>query len=142
MASNLLHVFIDTDVCLDLLSGRKPFVSSAQALFSLAESEKIRVSISAISFANIDYLLRSQYSISQTRNILLKFKTLVSVASVDDNVIELALTSSFKDFEDAIQHYCALNVKAKHIITRNIKDYKKSEISVLTPESYLALYKQ
>jgi hypothetical protein len=73
---------------------------------------------------------------------LLRFKTLVSVASVDEKVIELALASSFNDFEDAIQHYCALQVKAKYIITRNIKDFKKSEINVLTPESYLSLYKE
>jgi predicted nucleic acid-binding protein len=126
MANNPGKVFIDTDVCLDLLSGRKPFVKAAQALFSLAESEKIYASVSDISFANIDYLLRSQYSVAQSRSILLKFKTLVSVSSVDEKVIELALASSFNNFEDAIQHYCALNSQAKYIITRNIKDYKKS----------------
>ena len=70
-------VFVDTDVCLDLLSGRKPFNKTAEVLFSLADSGIIKIYVSSLSFANIDYVLRSQYSTTNSRQILAKFKTLV-----------------------------------------------------------------
>ena len=61
------HIFLDTDVCIDLLSGRKPFVQAAEQLFSLADLGKIKVFVSALSFANIDYILRSQFSSRYSR---------------------------------------------------------------------------
>jgi predicted nucleic acid-binding protein len=134
----MTKVFIDTDVCLDLLSGRKPFVISAQALFSLADKGIIKVCVSSLSFANIDYVLRSQYSAVHSRQVLAKFKTLISVLAVDNKTIDLAIASDFSDFEDAIQYACAIEHKIDTIITRNIRDYKKASINILTPEVFLS----
>lgn len=135
----MTRVFIDTDVCIDLLSGRKPFNKAAEIIFSMAESKKIRLFVSALSFSNIDYVLRSQYSGEYSRQIIGTFKTLVQVLPVDSKTIDLAIASNFNDFEDAIQYNCAIENNLTVLITRNVKDYKKATISVLTPESYLAL---
>jgi predicted nucleic acid-binding protein len=62
---------------------------------------------------------------------------LVQVLAVDRKTIDFAIASDFKDFEDAIQYACALEHNLTIIITRNLKDYKKASIIVLTPESYL-----
>ncbi|HCF63837.1 MAG TPA: PIN domain nuclease [Chitinophagaceae bacterium] len=132
------QVFVDTDVCLDLLSGRMPFNSRAEVLFSLADSGSIKICVSSISFANIDYVLRSQYTVKNTRQILAKFKTLVTVLTVDSKTIDLAIASDLNDFEDAIQHSCAVENYLGTIITRNIKDYKKASIKVMTPEAYIS----
>lgn len=131
-------IFVDTDVCLDLLSGRKPFNKSAEILFSLADNRKIKLYVSSLSFANIDYVLKSQYTNTNSRQIIAQFKTLVNVLSVDDKTIDLALSSDFADFEDAIQYFCAIENNLITIITRNIKDYKKATIKVLTPETYIS----
>ena len=135
----MTRVFIDTDVCIDLFSGRKPFNKAAEIIFSMAESKKIKLFVSALSFSNIDYVLRSQYSGEYSRQIIGTFKTLVTVVPVDSKTIDLAIASNFHDFEDAIQYNCAIENNLTIIITRNVKDYKKATISVLTPESYLAL---
>jgi predicted nucleic acid-binding protein len=137
----MVNVFVDTDVCIDLLSARKPFNKSAETFFSLADVGKIRVFVSSLSFANIDYVLRSQYSSRHSRQIISKFKTLVNVLAVDSKTIDLALSSDFNDFEDAIQYACALEFNLTTIITRNIKDYKKATINILTPETYLTYFK-
>lgn len=134
-------VFVDTDVCLDLLSGRMPFNKPAEILFSLADNNKIKIFVSAISFSNIDYVLLSQYSAVHSRQLIAKFKTLVHVLAVDSKTIDLALASNFDDFEDAIQYSCAIENSISIIITRNIKDYKKATISILTPETFLTLIK-
>lgn len=134
----MTRVFVDTDVCLDLLSGRKPFNRAAEVLFSLADTGKLSIYVSSLSFNNIDYVLRSQFSTMHSRQIIATFKTLVHVLAVDSKTIDLAIASSFNDFEDAIQYYCAVEHNITTLITRNGKDYKKATINILTPESFLA----
>jgi len=74
---------------------------------------------------------------AEARRILSKFKVLVQVLPVDDKVIELALHSKFKDFEDAIQYFTAIESGITILLTRNIKDYKKAGIPVQTPALYV-----
>lgn len=136
----MTNLFVDTDVCLDLLSGRKPFNAPAEQLFSLADSGKIKLHVSSLSFSNIDYVLRSQYSGAHSRQIIARFKTLVHVLSVDNKTIDLAIASDFNDFEDAIQYACALENNIPMIVTRNNKDFKKSVILVGSPETFLTSF--
>jgi predicted nucleic acid-binding protein len=136
----MTNLFVDTDVCLDLLSGRKPFNAPAEQLFSMADSGKIILHVSSLSFSNIDYVLRSQYSGAHSRQIMARFKTLVNVLSVDNKTIDLAIASDFNDFEDAIQYACALENNIPVIVTRNDKDFKKSVILVVSPETFLTSF--
>ncbi len=135
----MTKVFVDTDVCIDLLSGRKPFNKNAEILFSFADNKKVRIYVSSLSFSNIDYVLRSQYTSTHSRQLIGKFKTLVHVLSVDSKTIDLAITSDFNDFEDAIQYSCAIENNLTTIITRNVKDYNKASITILTPETFIAI---
>jgi predicted nucleic acid-binding protein len=99
----------------------------------------LKIYVSSISFSNIDYVLRSQYNATHSRQLIGQFKTLVNVLSVESKTIDLAIASDFNDFEDAIQYSCAIENNLTTIITRNVKDYKKATIKVLTPESFIAL---
>lgn len=130
-------VFVDTDIVLDLLSNREPFYIHSANLFSAADKNEIKLYVSSLSFANLNYILSKQYSADQSRKKLLKFKTLVTVLSVTDKVIELSLSSDFKDFEDGIQYFTATENNIKTLLTRNLKDYKSAQISVLTAEQFL-----
>lgn len=130
-------IFVDTDVVLDLLEERAPFYKSAAQLFSRADQRQVTLLISSLSFTTIHNILRKKYASPESRKLLARFKVLVKVVSVDDKVIELALASGIHDFEDAIQYYAAIENHATTIITRNLKDYKKSSIPVMTAEGYL-----
>ena len=130
-------VFVDTDIVLDLLSNRAPFYSHSAHLFSEADKGKIRIHVSSLTFSNLNYILSRQYSVDQARKKLLKFKTLVIVLSVTDKVVELALSSDFKDFEDGLQYFTAIESNLKTLLTRNLKDYKTAEITVMTAEQFL-----
>jgi predicted nucleic acid-binding protein len=134
----MLKVFVDTDVCIDYLSGRKPFVIAAEKLFSLGDKKRVKIYVSALTFSNIDYVLRSQYSSRNiSRKIITQFKTLVTVLPVDSKTIDLALASDFSDFEDGIQYYTALENGMSIILTRDIKGFKKASINVMTPDAFL-----
>lgn len=134
----MIKVFVDTDVCIDLLSGRKPFNKTAEILFSLADKGEIKIYVSSLCFPNIDYIIRSQYSINHSRQLLARFKTLVHVLAVDSKSIDLAIASDFGDFEDAVQYYCAIEHNLTTLITRNLKEFKKATIKVVTPEIFIS----
>lgn len=131
-------VFVDTDIVIDLLSGRPPHYTFAAQLFTLADENKIKLFVSSLTFANTNYILSKELNATKARKLLLKFKTLVSVLAVNDKIIELALASDFADFEDAIQYHTALENKLEAIVTRNLKDFKKSQITILTAQQYLS----
>lgn len=132
-------VFVDTDIIYDLLAQRDPFYSAAANLFTLADEGKIQIFISALSLANIHYLLSKQKSENQAKQILRKFKLLVHITPLNEKIIDLALNSEFEDFEDAIQYFSALQNEIEILLTRNLKDYKKAQISVLTAQGFINL---
>jgi predicted nucleic acid-binding protein len=129
---------VDTNVVLDLLAKREPFYDSAAKLFSLADKKKITLSISSLTFANTSYVLARLKKADKAREILRRFRVLARVLSLDDKIIDLALNDlNFKDFEDGLQYYTALENGQEMIITRNLSDFKGSRIPVMTPEEYL-----
>ena len=132
------RLLIDTNVVLDLLAKREPFYKSAAQIFSLADKNKLKLSISSLIFANTNYVLSRLKSTSQAIEVLRQFRVLVKILSLTDKIIYLALNDSkFKDFEDGLQYYSAIENNQDLIITRDLKDFKKSKIPVMTPEEYI-----
>jgi hypothetical protein len=65
---------------------------------------------------------------------------ITEITDVTDAIIRQSLKTDFKDYEDAIQYYCALSIpKIDFIVTRNTKDFKKSTVPVLTPNEAIGL---
>ena len=132
-------IFLDTDVALDHLADRQPFAEYAHRLFALAETGELTICVSSLSFSNLYYILRKLKGHADALALLGKLKLLVRVSDVGESEIQSALSSQFKDFEDAIQHFAA---KAESgisaIVTRNKDDYSTSEILVLSPDEFLA----
>lgn len=132
-------LFIDTNIVIDLLAKREPFYEEAAKLFSLADKKKINLIVSSLTFANTNYILSKMTNSTTAREVLTKFKVLVTVAALNDKVIELALNDkSFSDFEDGLQYYMAMENEADIIITRNLKDFKNSILPVITAQTYLS----
>ena len=133
-------IFLDTDVALDHLADRQPFAEYAHRLFALAEKAEITLCLSALSFSNLYYILRKLVGHGEALALLGKLKQLVRVSAVGEAEIQSALANSFKDFEDAIQHFTAkAEGDVRAIITRNKADYAGSEIPVLSPDEFLAM---
>jgi len=130
-------LLVDTNIIIDLLAKRKNYYQEAQELFTLAERNSVSLYISSLTFANTHYILSKYLNTNEVRKILIKFKLLVKVLPFDDKIIDLALSSDFKDFEDSIQYFTAVNNRLDIIITRNKNDFKKSEIPVLTAKEFL-----
>jgi predicted nucleic acid-binding protein len=131
------RLFLDTNVVIDLLGEREPHYRNAAILASLADKGQVQLVTSSLSFVTAEYMLCQNEAKQAVLDKLRKFKTLTEVATVDDPVIEKALHSGFRDFEDAVQYHSAMKSNCQVIITRNKKDFKLSEIPVLSPEEFL-----
>lgn len=130
-------IFVDSDVMMDLLGKRQPFYSDAAMFFSMVDKGKYKAFVSPIIVANLNYILTRLKGRAEARNLLHKLKLLVKILPVDEKIIELALSSEFNDFEDAIQYYTARENGISLLLTRNIKDYKKADITIMTPGEFL-----
>jgi predicted nucleic acid-binding protein len=132
------NALIDTDVILDFFFDRKPFSEFASKILSLCETRKMNGFVTPVMISNIYYLLRKT---ARHEKVIAKLKQLllfIKVLDMDKTVVINALNSEFKDFEDALQNFSALKRgKINIILTRNIKDYRKSELGVFTPETFL-----
>jgi len=136
------NLFLDTNIVLDLLAYRMPFYTEAAKLFSLADKKKLKLSISSLCLADANYILSKQNPEMEARKILRKFKVLVNVLPLDDKITDLALNSDFKDFEDAIQYFTAIENDQDLIITRNQPDFKESKIPIMTAGEFIKSLKK
>lgn len=127
------RVLLDTNIIVDLLAKREPFARDARKLFSFADKERVNLFTSALSIANINYVLLRGKKPDEAKRILRKLNLLVGVLSLDEKIISLALNDNdFNDFEDGLQYYSALENRIDIIVTRNLKDYSNSKIPVMT----------
>ena len=134
-------IFLDTDVTLDHLADPQPFAEYAHRLFALAETGELTICLSALSFSNLYYILRKIKGHNDALALLGKLKQLVRISAVSEAEIQSALTSRFKDFEYAIQHFTA---KAEGgvttIVTRNKTDFVFAEMPVQSPDQFLVSF--
>jgi hypothetical protein len=122
---------------LDFLGERQPFYEPIAKLASLADIGKIIMVVSPISFATVNYFLAKSETPEIAKEKLRKFKIISEICKLDEYTIEKGLNSSFKDFEDSLQYFSAVDSNCEIIITRNGKDFKKSLIPIMTAEEYL-----
>ena len=133
-------ILIDTDVILDFFFDRKPFSDYSAIILGLCEQELLEGFITPVIISNTYYLLRRTAKHEKVIEKLKQLLTITHVLQMDRMIIEKALNSEFNDFEDALQNFSAINNgEIEVIITRNVKDYRKSELGVLTPESFVKL---
>jgi len=131
-------VLIDADVLLDFFFDRKPFARFSTEILNLCEENKLSGFTTPVIISNVYYLLSKTAKHNIIVEKLKQLLNIIEIIKIDKNAVLDALNSNFKDFEDALQNFSAIeNGEIKIILTRNIKDFKTSELAILTPEIYL-----
>jgi len=135
-----MKVFCDTNVLVDVLAKRQPFYPDSSQIWTLAEGGDIRGLISVISFTNVFYVVRRlRDRRAAHKAVLLLRDTFVPVA-LDEQILNQAIDSDFKDLEDAVQFFSALRSNADCFVTRNPRDFPAAEVPVQTPTEFLAAH--
>lgn len=136
------RVFLDTNILIDFLGERESFYRPAAQILTLADQKKIRVYTSPSSISNTYYLLSRYENAKVALEKIRKLKLICSISIMDDEVIDKAIHSDFKDFEDAMQYFSAIATCCELIVTRNEKDFKNALIPVMSAEGYLQMRKK
>lgn len=134
-----MTALIDTCIIIDALQKREPFFDDAQKIFLAVANKDVIGYISAKSVTDIYYLThRATHSDEQTRKILNTLLGLFHIADTTAIDCRKALSSEITDYEDAVMCETALRSEMDCIITRNEKDYRKSEMRIYTPSEFLS----
>jgi len=132
-----LKTLFDTNVVLDLLLDREPYSSQAAYLLSKVERSEIIGFLCATTITTIHYLATKALDKHQAIKHIKSLLSLFEIAPVNRLILENALNPGFTVFEDSVIHQSACHVGAEYIITRNVTDFKTSNIPVYTPIEFI-----
>ncbi len=128
-----MKLLIDANILLDVLQHRKPYVCDSSAIWKLCEADKVNGYVSALTFANLVYIMRKEMTPGKIEEILHSLSLIFKFTEVNPSDLMCAAQLNWDDFEDAIQSVTAERIRADYIITRNVKDFAQSRITALTP---------
>jgi len=135
----LKRILFDSDVIIDVMIQRQPFVLNSASALNTATNPDIEAYLAAHAVTNIFYILRQQLGIAKTLEILERLLQILKVATVNDSIIRSALKSTLTDFEDAVTSEAARVAGVELIITRNMNDYVTSPVPAVLPETFLTM---
>ncbi len=136
-------ILIDTNVLLDVIARREPYVIFSEKVIDLCRQEIINGAIASHSVLNAMYVLRKNFTLEERKEIFLSLCEFLYVESVDfGKIIQALKDDDFSDFEDCLQMQCALSLRADYIVTRNVKDFAANEIPAVTPEEFLNILEE
>ena len=133
-------VLIDTNVLIDSITKREPFCFYADKVIDFFRQEIINGAITGHSVSNAMYILRKNFSLPELKELFLSLCEFLHVEAVDFlKIIQASNDDTFSDFEDCLQEKCAINFKAYFIITRDVKDFKSSQIPAISLGNFCKL---
>ncbi|MBD2319294.1 type II toxin-antitoxin system VapC family toxin [Phormidium tenue] len=131
-----MRVLIDTNVVLDFLQEREPFVKDAARLFARIDAGEIEGFIAATTITNIYYIVRRAAGMEAAQNAIAQVLADLNICPVDRDVLEQAIKLNFRDFEDAVQYACGVVHSVDVIVTRDVSGFISGEIPVVLPKDF------
>ena len=129
-----MKILFDTNIILDVLFNRAPFVELSTNLVSSVENRIIEGYLCATTITTLDYLIAKSRNRETARIEIQKLLALFQIADVNSTVLSMSINSSFTDFEDAVQYFSGKCSKVNGLVTRNTKDYKQAILPIYTPD--------
>lgn len=131
-------LLIDANILLDVLMNRQDFAKDSSMIWKLCETNQAKGYISALTIANLMYIMRKQLDPETIEKLLVQLKFIFDFTDFGVSDLQRAAEMKWTDFEDAVQSATAERLHADFIITRNVKDFRSSKIMALTPTEFLA----
>jgi len=135
-----VKILVDTNVVLDLLLAREPFVRDAARIFAMVERAEVDAFLCATTLTTVDYLLGQSFPEDAVRTAIRRLLSLFEIAAVNRVVLDAASEGQMHDFKDAVLAESASHSGAERIITRNTPDFAASPVVALDPSEFLAQF--
>jgi len=135
-----MKILLDTNVVLDVLLAREPFVDLAREIFILIENGETEGYLCATSVTTLHYLIGRESNKKEADEIIKKLLTLFEVSPVTKKILYDASINNGLDYEDSVIYTSAFYSEIDIIVTRDKKGFKESKISTLNPKEFLAFF--
>ena len=132
-----MKLFLDTNILIDVIANRKPWVDEALVLLELAKQKKLTLIVTDFSFINLAYITRKLFTQEELYALFSDLCLYVKVVEVGGMIIKKSFQKRWKDMEDCVQYLVAKREEVDYLITRNEKDFSDSDIPVLSPSEFL-----
>ena len=134
-----MKLFWDTNILVDLLMVRRPFYESASTILTLCEENDWEIIVSSLSVMNANFICCERGKMPQYmwEAKIMGLNNLVTICDLSSNNLLNSCNSGWKDYEDCVQHSCAIQNHCDCIITRNPKDFILSAIRVFEPDEFI-----
>ena len=133
-----MTLLIDANILLDVLQNRQPYAADSAMIWKLCETAQDLGFVTALSFANLVYVMRKELDPETIEAIYRKLELIFRFTELSSKDLDKAVAMKWNDFEDALQAAAAERMNADYIITRNVRDFLHSRVMALTPAEYLA----
>ena len=128
-----MRLLIDANVILDVLQNREPHVKDSSVIWKLCETRQAEGFISALTFANLVYIMRKELNPEQIEEVMQKLSLIFTFTELSPSDLTTAAHLQWNDFEDALQSVTAERIHADYIVTRNVRDFLRSKVTAFTP---------
>ncbi len=132
-----MKIFLDTNVVVDYLAHRAGFYEDAALIVEMISRHLVEASVSALTLVNCAYVMRKFFDKAIVIDKIRAFMGFVNVLPIDEGVLNEALSSDGKDFEDAVQFFSAMDFNPDVIITRDRTGFSMFSTMVMTPKSFI-----
>ncbi len=131
-------IFLDTNIVLDFLLERVGEFEEIKLIFNAATDKVLDLYVSESVLTTAIYFLQKQNidALNVTRLLIQNLSVLLFKIEIFASPIQ-----SFKDPEDGLLYFLALDAKMNYFITRNTDDFKNhlKELPVFSPKQFLQL---
>ncbi len=136
------RILLDTNIVLDVLLDRKPYVDASAAAWAAVETGVSQGMLAAHAVTTIHYLIRKEIGNAKAARTISAILSVFEIAAVDGAVIQDALQLPVSDFEDAVTVAAARLAGCEYIVTRDPKGFRGSPVRSMTPEAVMPLLKR
>jgi predicted nucleic acid-binding protein len=132
-----VKVLVDTNVILDVWLAREPFWRDSAKLIGKMERKDITGVICPTTITTLHYLGKKILGEEKARRLIRSLLEIAKVGNVSKKAFRNALESKISDFEDAVIESVAIAEKVDFIASRNLKDFKKSQVKAKEPADFV-----
>lgn len=133
------RILLDTCVVLDVFLDSPEFGADARLLLEKCERQEIACCVSASAVTDMFYIARKQRGREVADKMIAIILETFGIVPVDFDVLKMAYGLGLSDFEDAVQATAARLSHIKTIVTRNLRDFKNSGLTVYAPKAFLKM---
>ena len=133
-------ILVDLNVLIDFLYKRNNHFEAAK-IVDLCIKKKVKGYICAQEITTLAYfLLKEEKNTIKLKSIINRILDIFSIISITEAILQEALDSRIKDYEDAVIESSSLKNQIDYIVSRNLKDFKNSRIKAISPKEYITEY--